>query len=194
VLSLLIARLILGRWENSCFPPEQFLQSKRQGTPSTKPMVALPKPIKEISYGIPDFSWGRSNDGALRANHSGLSETARMVTANRNGEVINMHTLSTPLSKEEKHAHNEIAALLSIVPGLGHIYKGHYEMGLIWMFLGMPVAVFIGIISILGTAGVSLLFPILCWVGLAWDAYNEKDRRHRHHHHLTWADDDESPD
>ncbi len=106
-----------------------------------------------------------------------------------------MHTLSTPLSKEEKHAHNEIAALLSIVPGLGHIYKGHYEMGLIWMFLGMPVAVFIGIISILGTAGVSLLFPILCWVGLAWDAYNEKDRRHHHHHHrLTWADDDESPD
>ena len=30
-----------------------------------------------------------------------------------------MQTLSTPLTKEEKHAHNEIAALLSIVPGLG---------------------------------------------------------------------------
>ncbi len=60
-----------------------------------------------------------------------------------------MRTLSTPLSKEEKHAHNEIAALLSIVPGLG--------------------------------------------VGLAWDAYNEKDRRH---HHLAshWPEDDESPD
>ena len=61
-----------------------------------------------------------------------------------------MNTLSTPLSKEEKHAHNEIAALLSIVPGLGHIYKGHYGMGLIWMFLGMPIAIFVGIISILG--------------------------------------------
>ena len=103
-----------------------------------------------------------------------------------------MHTLSTRLTKEEKHAHNEIAALLSIVPGLGHIYKGHYEMGLIWMFLGMPLAVFIGILGILGTAGVSLLFPILCWVALAVDAYNEKDRRH--HHHLTSEDDDESPD
>jgi len=42
-----------------------------------------------------------------------------MVITNRNDEVINMRTLSTPLSKEEKHAHNEIAALLSIVPGLG---------------------------------------------------------------------------
>ena len=50
-----------------------------------------------------------------------------------------MHTLSTPLSKEEKHAHDEIAAVLSIVPGLGHIYKGHWETGLIWMFLGMPI-------------------------------------------------------
>ena len=71
-----------------------------------------------------------------------------------------MHTLSTRLTKQEKHAHNEIAAVLSIVPGLGHIYKGHYEMGLIWMFLGMPIAIFAGIISILGTAGVGLLFPI----------------------------------
>ena len=51
-----------------------------------------------------------------------------------------MHTLSTPLTTEERHAHNEVAALLSIVPGLGHIYKGHYEMGLMWMFLGMPIA------------------------------------------------------
>jgi hypothetical protein len=155
-------------------------------------MVALLNTHKGANYGIPDFSCCRINDGAVRANHSGLFETARMVTANCNEEVINMHTLSTRLTKEEKHAHNEIAALLSIVPGLGHIYKGHYEMGLIWMFLGMPVAVFIGIISILGTAGVSLLLPPMVWAALAVDAYNEKDRRH--HHHLTWADDDESPD
>ena len=104
-----------------------------------------------------------------------------------------MHTLSTPLSKEEKHAHNEIAALLTIVPGLGHIYKGHYEMGFLWMFVGMPIAIFVGIISILGTAGVGVLFPIGCWLALAYDAYNEKDRRH--HHHLTLEEfDDESPD
>jgi hypothetical protein len=146
---------------------------------------------KEINYGIPDFSCRRINDGALRSNHRGLFEAARMVTANCN-EEIKMHTLSTRLTKEEKHAHSEIAALLSIVPGLGHIYKGHYEMGLIWMFLGMPVAVFIGIIGILGTAGVSLLLPLFVWVVLAVDAYNEKDRRH--HHHLTSEDDDESPD
>ena len=104
-----------------------------------------------------------------------------------------MQTLSTPLSKEEKHVHNEIAAVLSIVPGLGHIYKGYYEMGLFLMFLGMPIAIFVGIISILGTAGVGLLFPIGCWAALAYDAYRKKDRRH-HHHHLTSEADDESPD
>jgi hypothetical protein len=53
--------------------------------------------------------------------------------------------------------------------------------------------VFIGIILSLATAGLGLLFPVLCWVALAWDAYNEKDRR-RHHLTETWADDDESPD
>jgi hypothetical protein len=104
-----------------------------------------------------------------------------------------MHTLSTPLTKEEKHAHNEIAAVLSIVPGLGHLYKGHYEMGLLWMFLGMPMAIWIGILFGLATAGIGLLFPILCWVALAWDAYNEKDRR-RHHLASHWPEDDDSPD
>jgi len=103
-----------------------------------------------------------------------------------------MQTLSTPLSKEEKHAHNEIAAVLSIVPGLGHIYKGHYGTGFFLMFLGMPIAIFVGIISILGTAGVSLLFPIGCWAAVAYDAYRKKDMRHQHH--LTSEADDESPD
>jgi hypothetical protein len=106
---------------------------------------------------------------------------------------MKMHTLSAPVSKQEKHAHDEIAAVLSIVPGLGHIYKGHYEAGLLWMFLGMPVAIWIGILFGLATAGIGLLFPILCWAALAWDAYNEKNRRH---HHLIsfWTDDDETQD
>jgi hypothetical protein len=104
-----------------------------------------------------------------------------------------MKTLSTPVSREAQYAHNEIAALLSIIPGLGHIYKGHYEAGLLWMLLGMPFAIWIGIMLSLATAGLGLFFPILCWVALAWDAYNEKDRR-RHHLTATWADDDESPD
>jgi hypothetical protein len=92
-------RHVLARYSNTGsrngFPPaklhlesdrspnrEQFLQSKRQGMGSTKPIVALLKPVKGDQYGIPDFSCRRINDGALLANYSGLFETARMVTDN----------------------------------------------------------------------------------------------------------------
>jgi hypothetical protein len=49
VLPLAISNLILSRRESGCFDPAQFLQSKRQGTRSTKLMVGLLMPIKEIS-------------------------------------------------------------------------------------------------------------------------------------------------
>jgi hypothetical protein len=113
--------------------------------------------------------------------------------------MTNMSRLSAPVSKEVAEAENEIAALLSIVPGLGHIYKGHYAVGFIWMFFGMPLAFWVGILLGPATAGVGLLFPIACWVGLVVDAYNEKDRR-RHRHHLlppnlqASSNDDELPD
>jgi hypothetical protein len=112
-------------------------------------------------------------------------------------EVIEMNTLSMPLTKETVDAQNAIAAVLTIVPGLGHIYKGHLAAGLVWMFFGIPLAIWIGILLGLATAGVGLLFPILCWVALAFDAYNEKNRRS---HHLlpptlrSWSNDDEMQD
>ncbi len=85
------------------------------------------------------------------------------------------------LSKEAIGAENKFAAFLSIVlPGLGQIYKGHYESGLLWLCLGMPIAIFIGILFGLATAGIGLIFPLLCWAALAVDAYYEKDLRVHH--------------
>jgi hypothetical protein len=107
-----------------------------------------------------------------------------------------MNSSSTPLGKDEARAKNAIAAALSIVPGLGHIYKGHYATGLIWMFFGMPLAIWIGILLGLATGGIGLLFPIVCWGALAFDAYYEKDLRSHHHHFLppeelpSWTDDE----
>ena len=43
----------------------------------------LIKVHKGAKYGISDSSRRLSNDGSVRANHSGLSKTTRMVTANR---------------------------------------------------------------------------------------------------------------
>lgn len=107
-----------------------------------------------------------------------------------------MNTIPTAPSIEVAKAENAIAALLSIVPGLGHIYKGHLAAGFIWMFFGMPLAIWMGILLGLATAGLGLLFPIVCWAGLAFDAYNERDLR-THHWFLPssdTADDDEFGD
>ena len=85
------------------------------------------------------------------------------------------------LSKEAIGAENKLAAFLSIIlPGLGQIYKGHFEEGLLWLCLGMPIAIFVGILLGLATAGISLIFPLLCWAALVVDAYYEKDLRVHH--------------
>ena len=91
-----------------------------------------------------------------------------------------MSATSVPQNRQVTSAENKIAALLTIIPGLGHIYKGHYATGFIWMFVGMPVAVWVGILLSLATAGLGLLIPIACWAGLAFDAYCERDWRKHH--------------
>jgi hypothetical protein len=84
-------------------------------------------------------------------------------------------------NKEVLNAENKIAALFSIiVPGLGQVYKGHVGEGFLWMFLGMPVAIWAGILLGLATGGIGLLLPLVCWAALAVDAYYEKDWRKHH--------------
>jgi|SRR5450759_1293121 len=89
--------------------------------------------------------------------------------------------LLTPPSSRAANAQNTIAAVLSIVaPGLGQVYKGNVEAGLLWMFVGMPMALWVGLLLSLATAGFGLLLPLLCWAALVFDAYYERDRRHHH--------------
>jgi hypothetical protein len=96
-------------------------------------------------------------------------------------EVIEVSRLLTPPSAEAVRAENMIAMALSIVaPGLGQIYKGNVTGGLLWLFLGMPAALWIGILLSLATAGAGLVVPLLCWAALVIDAYWKKDRRTHH--------------
>ncbi len=93
-----------------------------------------------------------------------------------------MNSLSVVPGREGRNAANVIAAVLStFVPGLGQVFKGHAAVGLLWMLVGMPLAVWIGILLSLATAGVGLILPLLCWVAVVVDAYYEVDLR-RHHH------------
>ena len=52
---------------------------------------------------------------------------------------------------------NKIAALLSIVPGLGHLYKHHHLAGFGIMTVGNVMMVFIALWLSLATLGLSLI-------------------------------------
>ncbi len=108
-------------------------------------------------------------------------------------EVIKMKRLLTPQSAEAVRAENKIAMALSILaPGLGQIYKGHVAGGLTWLFIGMPIAIWVGILLSLATAGIGLIVPLVCWAAVAADAYAEKDRRTHHWFMANGFDEDYS--
>jgi hypothetical protein len=97
-----------------------------------------------------------------------------------------MNNALATTTTEPANAPNVIAAVLStVVPGLGLVFKGHYTAGFIWMFAGMPLAIWVGILLSLATAGIGLLLPLICWAAQAVDAYYEVDLRRRRHHHLA---------
>ncbi len=74
---------------------------------------------------------------------------------------------------------NVIAAVLSVVPGAGQIYKGHFASGLIFLF-SMPLVIVAGLLLALATGGVGLILPLLFWAWTGIDAYHEDDLRKRH--------------
>jgi len=69
-----------------------------------------------------------------------------------------------------------IAAALSIIPGAGHIFKGHVEMGIAYM-VGMFVALFfIGVVWLV-SMGFNLLVLPFYWIWVAIHAYLISDLR-----------------
>ncbi len=76
---------------------------------------------------------------------------------------------------------NKIAAGLSVVPGLGHLYKHHYLQGFGMLMVGNVVVGFLAVLMALGTFGLSLILLPACWVaGVAYSAYMASDE-HGHH-------------
>jgi hypothetical protein len=63
------------------------------------------------------------------------------------------------------------AAILSILPGLGHLFKGYYALGLGLMLVGFPLAAFVGILIGFCTLGIGLILPLAFWIGVMGHAY-----------------------
>ena len=76
---------------------------------------------------------------------------------------------------------NKLAGLLSLVPGLGHLYKHHYLAGFCILSIGNVLVAFIAGLASLGTLGLSLIaFPAIWFAGVAYSAYMATDE-HGHH-------------
>lgn len=88
---------------------------------------------------------------------------------------------------------NKVAAVLSVIPGLGHLYKHHYLAGFGILTIGNVLMAFIAGLLSLGTLGVSLLVvPAVWFAAVAYSAYMASDE-HGHHPWLHvweyhWAD------
>jgi TM2 domain-containing membrane protein YozV len=75
----------------------------------------------------------------------------------------------------EGKASDAVAVLLSIIPGLGHIYKGHRLAGLLWMAGAIPAGIFVFLAAIASAGfGLGLFFFYLAAVML--HAYAVDDR------------------
>lgn len=78
-------------------------------------------------------------------------------------------------SPAEPKASDAMAVMLSIIPGLGHIYKGHKLAGLLWMLGAIPAGIFVLLAAIASAGfGIGLFFFYLIAVML--HAYAIEDR------------------
>ena len=99
---------------------------------------------------------------------------------------------------------DSIAAVLSVIPGLGHIYKGHYFQGICILvgdaviamgigtvislayvaaciFQGFQISVGQAMADLFNSPTIVILFvsPVLLyWAWTTWDAFSEPDLRH----------------
>src|SRR5213080_3951536 len=75
----------------------------------------------------------------------------------------------------EGKASDAVAVILSVIPGLGHIYKGHILAGFLWMAGAIPVGIFVFLAAIASAGwGLGLFFFYLGAVML--HAYAVDDR------------------
>ena len=77
-----------------------------------------------------------------------------------------------------------IAAMMSIAPGAGHLYKHHYLSGMGFLIGGNLLVILVSVMMALGTFGLSMLvIPLIYTVSVGVAAYYLPDW-HGHHKYL----------
>ncbi|MBA3543382.1 MAG: hypothetical protein H0T83_02935 [Chthoniobacterales bacterium] len=80
------------------------------------------------------------------------------------------------LETAEGQASDMVAVMLSIAPGLGHIYKGYRLIGMLFMFVGTPMAVGLALLIATGTAGFGFFLLPIYWVAVMIHVWGTPDR------------------
>ena len=75
----------------------------------------------------------------------------------------------------EGQASDAVAVLLSVVPGVGHVYKGYKILGLLFV-IGALFAVLIGALAATATAGFGLALIPIYWFAVMFHVYAIPDR------------------
>jgi hypothetical protein len=76
----------------------------------------------------------------------------------------------------EGKASDAVAVMLSVIPGLGHIYKGHRLVGAILMLVCTPMAIGVALLAATATAGFALLLLPLYWFAVMFHVWGIEDR------------------
>lgn len=76
----------------------------------------------------------------------------------------------------EGKASDMVAVMLSLLPGLGHIYKGYRLIGMLLIFLGTPMAVGLALLIATGTAGFGFFLLPIYWIAVMVHVWAIPDR------------------
>ena len=76
----------------------------------------------------------------------------------------------------EPKASDAMAIMLSIIPGLGHIYKGHRVTGALILLVITPLAIAFSIIAAMASAGWGILMLIPYWGAVMLHVWAIDDR------------------
>jgi hypothetical protein len=75
----------------------------------------------------------------------------------------------------EGKASDLVAVMLSVIPGLGHVYKGYKLLGLLFV-IGAMGALLAGALAATATAGFGLFLIPIYWIAVMAHVYGVKDR------------------
>lgn len=83
-----------------------------------------------------------------------------------------------------KQDRDRFAAILSVIPGVGHLYKHHYLTGIMILSGGNLLMILVTALLSIATFGVALIVvPVAYMMAVAWAAHELPDW-HGHHQFL----------